>query len=122
MITFKTSYTEEGNMKTIRDLQTELTVLKKEVFHEHPNAVWNPFSRALNVNEEAGEIAREERIEMDFGQFDEDKAKDAVGDVLISTIGYCIARGFDAQDILEDIFGQLKERWKSGQFVGTDHY
>jgi hypothetical protein len=40
----------------------------------------------------------------------------------MSTVGYCIARGFDAQEIFEDTFNELKERWEKGHFVGVEHY
>lgn len=106
--------------KSLEQIQLELHILKKEVFKDKPQAILSSIARALNANEEAGELAREERLSLEGFEFNEEKAKDAVGDILISTLGYCIAKGWDAQEILEQTYALLEERWRSGVYSGMD--
>lgn len=110
---------KEPKFKTLNDLQQELLNLKSKTFTEFPAAITNPIARALNIAEEAGELAREERLSLDGMFFNEAKAIDGVGDILIATLGYCIARGWSAQLIAEGTLAKIKTRWKSGQLVGN---
>lgn len=104
--------------KSLHDIQQEILEIKMKAFSDYPNAIFNPAARAFNMAEETGELAREERLHLEGLGFDEARAIDAVGDLLMATIGYCIARGWNAQLILEHTFDQLKQRWESGQLVG----
>lgn len=54
--------------------------------------------------------------------FNEEKGKDAVGDILIAVLGYCIAKQWDAQQILDETFLQVSERWKSGTYSSDSNY
>lgn len=103
---------------TLREAQSELHKAKVKAFAEYPDAILNSHSRALNICEEAGELAREERLDIDGFGFDEAKAKDAVSDIFASTLGYCIAQNWSAQHLLEQGVELLKRRWESGQLVG----
>jgi len=103
----------------IRKFQLKLLALKKQTFGESSPAIWNTNARALNVAEEAGELTREDRLELDSGHFEEDNAKDAVGDIFIALAGYCIARGWDMEEVIEETWKQLEKRWTSGQKVGV---
>ena len=101
----------------IREFQKRLLARKVTTF-PHPASTYNPTSRALNVAEEAGELAREERLAIDGHPFREAKAKDAVGDTFIALVGYCIARGWELDDIVTEVWADLDERWAKGQLVG----
>lgn len=103
---------------SLRDFQLAIEQVKKQCFAEYPKAIYDPTARALNVAEEAGELAREERLFLEGIQTDLSDAEDAVGDVLMALLGYCIAREWDAQAILETVFSELKKRWQSGQLAG----
>ncbi len=104
--------------RTIGDIQREIHQVKDKMFKKYPNATYCSFARALNASEEVGELAREERLAIDGFGFNEEKAMDAVGDVFVSLIGYCIAREWNAQYLLEKTWEELKERWESKRYSG----
>jgi len=106
----------EGADKYLRQLQDERLALALKTFSTR--AVYHRLARALNVNEEAGELAREERHAVDDDAFDEVKAKDAVGDIVIALAGYCTAVGYDLQECVEETWAELRKRWESGRTAG----
>lgn len=104
--------------RSVHDLQQEILQVKLDNFSDFPRAIDSAQARAFNISEEAGELAREERLNLDGMGFNEAKAVDAVGDLFIATIGYCIARGWSAQLIIEKTWNELRQRWESGKLVG----
>jgi hypothetical protein len=103
-------------MIDIHGFQGEL--LRVKIRHFDDAAIHSAPSRALNVAEEAGELAREERLVLDGRPLREDLARDAVGDTFIALCGYCIARGWELDEIVYETWATLRARWESGQLVG----
>lgn len=109
-----------SEIKTLRDFQKAIWDLKLKTLTQNQTVVALP--RVLNAAEEIGELCREERLALDGFPFNEEKAKDAVGDSIISILGYCIAKNWDAQKILEEVFSQVAERWLSGAYSSDPAY
>jgi NTP pyrophosphatase (non-canonical NTP hydrolase) len=81
-----------------------------------------PLPRLLNIGEELGELLREERLYNEGFDFNKKKAKDAVGDIFIALIGYCISKQWNAHNILKKTLDKVIERWESGKYTGDRNY
>lgn len=102
----------------LAEFQNKLHRLKKEISKDYSESIYNPISRALHLAEEAGELARVERLALEGFQFKKEKAADAIGDIMISVLAYCISRNWSAQTILKQSLDHIEKRWTSGQLNG----
>lgn len=67
----------------------------------------------IGMFEEIGELSHAHLKEIQGIRTNEDhivKAKDAIGDLLIYTVGYCALRGFDINKILIETWDEVKQR------------
>lgn len=100
-------------------LQREVDEWSKKNFGENP-----PLWKFLGVVEEVGELAHAELKMLQGIRTDEDheaKGKDAVGDILVYLVDYCSRRGWSMQDIIEQVWGRVKQRdWKKDPVKGGD--
>ena len=67
----------------------------------------------IGALEELGELAHAHLKQQQHLRPDEahsTNAKDPIGDVIIFLTGYCAARGFNLQEILETTWGKVKQR------------
>ena len=98
----------------------DLSKIQEEV-HEwvkinFPGTVDNPWAQILGMQEELGELShaelkKKQAIRHTPEECDE-MAKDAVGDIMVFTMAYCNAKGWNLQKIIEDTwFEVLKRDW-----------
>lgn len=85
------------------------------VKHNFPGR--KPYFPLLGLMEELGELAHAHlKAEQGIrGTKDEltEKAKDAIGDVIVFLADYCSANEYDLQEIIEEVWGRVKKRdWK----------
>lgn len=98
---------------TLRQLQEEQRPWQK---HNFPTR--KPYFPLLGVVEEIGELAHahlkaEQGIRGTKEELDA-KAKDAVGDAIVFLTDYCSACGYDIQEIIEEVWAEVKQRdWKA---------
>lgn len=106
-----------------KELQKQQAEWQKKNFDPQP-----PENMFLGVVEEVGELAHATlkyrqgiRGVTDEVIFQE-KAKDAVGDIIIFLAGYCTAMDFDMQEIVESTFKGvvLNREWKKNPNVGVE--
>lgn len=76
----------------------------------------NFVDNMLGVVEEVGELSHSVLKEKQGIRVDEnhaEKAKDAMGDIIIYIAGMCNARGWDLEDIVENVWSSVSKRnWK----------
>lgn len=104
-------------MLDIREIQFEHLVWEKKNFDEV-----KIHHSIYGLIEELGELAHAQ-LKMEQGiRIDEDhneKAKDAVGDIIIFLISYCNKRGFDLERIIHNTWLSVKSRnWKKNPVNG----
>lgn len=104
----------------LNQFQTRLGLAKTEYLSVRQT--FEPLPRALNIAEEGGELCREERLYAEGFDFNKTKAKDAVGDILIAVLGYCIAKQWSAHNILKETMHKVITRWRSGKYTGDRNY
>lgn len=96
------------NLKT---LQSELAAWTKHNFGEPPAI--NAF---LGIVEEAGELAHatlKKRQGIRTNEDHDENARDAVADIAIFLVNFCILQGWDFEDILFSTWEDVKKRdWK----------
>jgi len=92
-------------------IQSWLLGEKCATFGPGCGATTSVHGRLLHVVEEVGELAHEERRLEDGYPFREERAKDAVGDILITLVGYCIARGWSIGDVFLCTMAEIEDRW-----------
>jgi NTP pyrophosphatase (non-canonical NTP hydrolase) len=78
---------------------------------------WEPL---VGVQEEAGELAhahlQEHQGIRGTKEEHEAEARDACGDLIVFLADYCNARGWDLQDILDEVWPQVQQRdFRPGQ-------
>ena len=106
---------------TLRDLQDQQRPWLLHNFGPDYPAYW-PLLGAL---EELGELAHahlkgEQGIRT--GEDHEAGARDAIGDVVIYLASYCTARGFDFQQIVQDVWSEVRGRdWRADPENGGRH-
>jgi len=71
------------------------------------------LTRALHIVEEIGELVHEERIRAETSQRDDDRTRDAVGDIVVALAGYCTAAGLDMEQCVKEAWREVRERWES---------
>ena len=107
---------------TFRQLQIEQKEWADKNFPESQNG--STYYRSLmGIFEEAGELAhaflkQEQNIR---GSWDEHeaKAKDAIGDMLVFMANLCSVRGWDMQQIIEIVWGEVRMRdWNTDRLTG----
>ncbi len=93
----------------------DLKILQQEVHewteHNFPGA--EPYRKLLGVVEEVGELSHAHLKELEGIRGNQDhtaNAKDAVGDIIIFLTDYCNSRGFDMNEILTDVWSEVKQR------------
>jgi len=95
----------------IKKIQEERRVWSEKNFPDQ--TTWQML---LGIVEEVGELSHAHLKESQHIRTTEDheeKAKDAVGDILIFLLGYCSLRGFDVEKILKETWDEVKKRdWK----------
>ncbi len=95
-----------------------MSILKK-VQEEH--RVWqllnfgppSDVESLIGVTEELGELSHaylKKRQNIRKNEDHEAKMSDAVGDLLIYLIGFCNAKNFDLEEILEETWSQVSQR------------
>jgi NTP pyrophosphatase (non-canonical NTP hydrolase) len=93
----------------LETLQKEQKIWAAKNFGQQP-----PYRPLLGVMEELGELAHAHLKEVQGirGTAAEHRAeaKDAIGDILVYLADYCNRRGFKLQEIIEETWGQVKER------------
>jgi NTP pyrophosphatase (non-canonical NTP hydrolase) len=105
-------------MFTLRQLQEEQRVWAD---HNFPNRV--SYQPLLGVLEELGELAHH-HLKASQGirgstELHREKARDAVGDLMIYLADYCNLEGYEMQEILEEVWGQVKQRdWQKDPETG----
>jgi NTP pyrophosphatase (non-canonical NTP hydrolase) len=105
-------------MFDLRQLQQEQKVWAD---HNFPNR--HPYQPLLGALEELGELAHH-HLKADQGirgtaEMHREKAKDAVGDLMIYLADYCNQEKFDMQEILEQTWGEVKLRdWRKDPETG----
>ena len=76
----------------------------------------------LGIMEEVGELAHAHLKQGQKIRTNEDHiglTKDAIGDIVIYLADYCTARGFDLEEIVKEIWMQVKARdWKENPETG----
>jgi len=98
-------------------LQEARARLAAELFSA--DALSSPLARTLTVCEEAGELARAERLLVDDPGGERLDAADAVGDVVIALAGYCTARGLSLDACVGFAWRRVVARWSEGRRRGT---
>jgi len=86
------------------------------VKHNFPGR--KPYFPLLGVMEEVGELAHAHlKAEQGIRGSTEElnaKAQDAIGDIVVFLADYCSANGYDFQEIIEQVWAEVKERdWKA---------
>ena len=94
---------------SLRRIQSEQKVWCKETFKNH-----KPYQSILGVIEEVGELAHS-HLKMEQGirgtqEHHIEKAKDAVGDIMIFLIDYCNEMGYDIEKCLEVAWDEVSQR------------
>lgn len=97
---------------TLKEIQTEQVEWLKHNFPEFgaSKAYW----ALLGVVEEVGELShshlkREQGIRGTPEEHDEN-AKDAIGDIIIFLLAYCSAKGWDCEEIVNEVWGRVGKR------------
>lgn len=102
----------------LKKIQEEHAIWEKANFKKRES--WQPLMGAI---EELGELAHAHLKHSQKIRVNEDHiehAKDAVGDIVIYLIGYCSARGFDMESIVQETWNEVKQRdWIKHPEVGV---
>lgn len=98
--------------KTLREIQNDQSYWLAKNFPEFGSQ--KAYQALLGVMEEVGELSHahlkgEQGIRGTSEELDE-QAKDAVGDITLFLSAYCIARGWDYQQIIEEVWGRVSKR------------
>lgn len=77
----------------------------------------DPYEPLLGVMEEVGELshAHLKAVQGIRGTKEEhaEKAKDAIGDIIVFLADYCTENGYDMQEIVETVWAEVRRRdWK----------
>ncbi len=104
---------------TFHQLQVEVREWSTRNFGVNP-ALW----KFLGIVEEVGELAHAELKMLQGIRTNEDheaKGKDAVGDMLVYLADFCSRRGWDLQEIIEQVWHRVSQRdWKKDPVRGGE--
>jgi NTP pyrophosphatase (non-canonical NTP hydrolase) len=97
---------------TLKEIQQQQIEWLKHNFPEYgpDKAYW----ALLGIVEEVGELARsyhkkEEGIRGTPEEHDE-KMRDAVGDIMLFLLSFCYAKGWDCEDIVNEVWSRVGKR------------
>ncbi len=95
----------------LRKIQEEHKEWERNNFGKQP-----AYRSLLGMTEELGELAHA-HLKMEQGirnhENHDEAAKDSIADLIIFAMGYCNAKGYDLEKILQETWDQVKQRdWK----------
>lgn len=105
-------------------LQEELAPWQERNFGGKAPEPGRAYQCLLGVVEEVGELAHaqlkhEQKIRGVDAEVFEEKAKDAIGDIVVYLADYCNAQGWDLEAIVADTWDQVRRRdWASDRETG----